>query len=97
MLYIVKRHIDPHEHDAVQLSCSRLQPVSCRWGECDIVLNSVDTLIHHLNREHKPDGLVSFLWKNVKRSPSLDSLLFVDGHNAEGNADLRKSTLRSMQ
>lgn len=61
-LYIVKIPIDPHEQEAVQLSCSRLQSMPCRWGECGIKLNSVETLIQHLNTEHKPAGIVSFYW-----------------------------------
>ena len=60
-LSIVKTPIDPCEQEAVQLSCSRLQPITCRWGECGIQLNSVDALIRHLNTEHKPAGIVSFL------------------------------------
>jgi hypothetical protein len=64
VLYIVKSHLDPYEQEAIQFSCSRLQPMPCRWGECDIILNSVDMLIHHLNREHKPTGTVSFLFGN---------------------------------
>ncbi|KDR84076.1 hypothetical protein GALMADRAFT_219907 [Galerina marginata CBS 339.88] len=44
---------DEEEREAVQLACSRLQELSCRWDGCDCKLNSVDALIRHLN-QHKP-------------------------------------------
>ena len=42
------------EQLAVQLACSRLQELSCRWDGCSVKMNSVDALIRHLNRQHKP-------------------------------------------
>jgi hypothetical protein len=45
--------LDPDEQEAIRLSCSILQELPCRWTGCDIITNSVDALIQHLNREHK--------------------------------------------
>jgi len=42
------------EQQAVQLACSRLQELSCKWDGCLVKMNSVDALIYHLNRQHKP-------------------------------------------
>lgn len=47
------RSIDQDELNAVLLSCSRLQALPCRWDGCDVTMNSVDSLIRHLN-QHKP-------------------------------------------
>ena len=41
------------EQQAVQLACSRLQELSCKWNGCSVKMNSVDALIRHLNRQHK--------------------------------------------
>ena len=41
------------EQQAVQLACSRLQELSCKWEGCSVKMNSVDALIRHLNRQHK--------------------------------------------
>ncbi|CAA7258587.1 unnamed protein product [Cyclocybe aegerita] len=45
---------DPAEREAIQLACTRVQEMSCRWNGCDVVLNSVKSLIRHLNEQHKP-------------------------------------------
>jgi len=41
------------ERQAVQLACSRLQELPCKWDGCSVIMNSVDSLIRHLNRQHK--------------------------------------------
>lgn len=46
--------LDSLEQQAVQLACSRLQELSCKWDGCPAQMNSVDALIRHLNGQHKP-------------------------------------------
>lgn len=48
--------LDTYERRAVQLACSRLQELSCKWDGCSVKMNSVDALIRHLNRQHKPSS-----------------------------------------
>lgn len=45
-----------YEQQAAQLACSRLQELSCKWDGCSVKMNSVDALIGHLNRQHKPSS-----------------------------------------
>jgi len=44
------------EQQAVQLACTRLQELACKWDGCSVKMNSVDALICHLNRQHKPSS-----------------------------------------
>lgn len=96
---MLKRLIDPLEKQAVQLACSRLQALPCRWDRCDIVLNSKHSLLRHLNEDHKP---IPKQGGNVSSSSlsrlhdlkfrRLDSHSFVDGLNVGGNAVYERIT-----
>jgi FOXP coiled-coil domain len=55
-LFFLKMCIDADEQEAVQLACTRLQELSCKWDGCSVKMNSVDALIRHLNRQHKPSS-----------------------------------------
>ncbi|KAF9567411.1 hypothetical protein CPC08DRAFT_703302 [Agrocybe pediades] len=45
---------DEEEREAIQLSSSRVQQITCRWDGCDHQLNSADSLIRHLEQIHVP-------------------------------------------
>ncbi|KAF8165670.1 hypothetical protein B0H34DRAFT_689989 [Crassisporium funariophilum] len=49
-----KHTSDDREQEAVRLASSRLQELPCKWDRCDVVMNSVESLIRHLNLQHKP-------------------------------------------
>ena len=51
-----KVYLDTDEQRAVRLVCTRLQELSCKWDGCSVKMNSVDTLIRHLNQQHKPSS-----------------------------------------
>ncbi|KAF4619193.1 hypothetical protein D9613_004954 [Agrocybe pediades] len=46
--------LDEEEREAIQLSSSRVQQITCRWDGCDHQLNSADSLIRHLEQIHVP-------------------------------------------
>ncbi|KJA29757.1 hypothetical protein HYPSUDRAFT_234789 [Hypholoma sublateritium FD-334 SS-4] len=46
---------DNTEQQAIDLACSRLQPLTCRWNGCNVDLNSINALIQHLE-QHKPSS-----------------------------------------
>lgn len=48
--------LDAYEQQAAELACSRLQELPCKWDGCSVEMNSVDALIRHLNRQHKPSS-----------------------------------------
>ena len=47
--------LDEEEREAMHLACSRVQEAPCKWGGCDVVMNSVEGLVNHV-KSHLPDS-----------------------------------------
>lgn len=63
---------DEEEREAMHLACSRVQEAPCKWGGCDVVMNSVEGLVIHV-KSHFPDSNhtkpkpYTCLWRNCGR------------------------------
>lgn len=49
-----KLTLDEEEREAMQIACSQVQEAPCKWGRCDVVMNSVEGLVTHV-KSHLPD------------------------------------------
>ena len=93
---------DNTEQQAIDLACSRLQPLTCRWNGCNVDLNSINALIQHLE-QHKPSSSSNDVRKDFWHIQSWDVLTWydsnfwhVDGVNADEGSGTTKNTWKNM-
>ena len=91
------------ERQVVQLACSRLQELSCKWDGCLVKMNSVDALIHHLNRQHKPRTshsnvcyFIFFLLLERSETLRVNSSFSVGGPSVDDDVIFMRSIWRNM-
>ncbi|EAU84406.2 hypothetical protein CC1G_01402 [Coprinopsis cinerea okayama7 len=48
---------DQADRDLLKVASTRLQAIPCGWDSCEVVMNSVASLLEHLERHHRPPNL----------------------------------------